>query len=581
MTFRPSLDAAAFHALIDAGLIAECLKALERAMPRSAGAVREAGDLLRLQRMCLARLGRFDEAARIGADVLALGDLTHDDCFRQAQILLQLGRGDAALPLAAAAVSGNPAALRYAATAVEAALTVDGGPARLLGALNQTLSAVASGRTGEYAPRASVLFPQHLSFGGGRLDHPSIRGLFDAASGVETDMPPADPGRLLCNLPALLRRAGDYADRLSVHPKVDRASAARFAASRIHAWIEPPSDWLLDFLSPYPVSLGQRPWVFCCDSLPQLFIPMLPHDGMTVTRETPEYWILKAHLESGRCLRILTHQPDSLGGLADFFDSRIIGDKTLHVNVWHRRFPPSSSRRRTCPRVWLFASSFFPSDAYFRRRGGIETLRAFFALADEFSDIELILRARLPSILPDGLTEKALNHPRVRYYPDPLDDEALNRLYAEADLFLMPCATVYRNSLAEALQAGLVPVVAETAGIHDFVRDDENGIVVSGLESVSRLSKNPPEFVHETALLWSNDLSSRTGFQAALERRLRDLLRDPAAFIRAADRNAAGTSGAIFTDADAVAFTAAMNEAAAQAEDMRRRPQPPPLSGLN
>lgn len=528
--------------------------------------MREAAPLLSMRRLCLARLGRFAEAAEAGAQLLETGVATTEDRFRQAQILLRLGCHREALPLAIAALLEAPLAPRHVATAVEAALLTTGGAARLSRSLSDLPIPAAPPKVAAQSP---VLFPQHLVFNSGRFDHPSIRGLFAAVPDIAFEMPDADPWRLLRHLPAALKRAAGYmAMLLDLSPGIDPAAAACFTASRLHAWTEPAGDWALDFLSPYPASLGQRPWVFCHDALPCLFLPMLPHDDMTVTADDPLYWIMKRHLESEHCLRILTHQPRTLGGLADFFDSRIIERKTVHVNTWHR--PQGGSERPLSKRArtWLFTSSFFPSDLFFRMRGGIETLCAFLTLSKEFPDIELILRSHLPSSLPDGLAQAAANHPRIRHYPEAVDEGTLARLYAEADLYLMPCPIIYRNGLAEALHAGLVPVVANTFGIEDFVRDGENGLVIDGLESIARLGSDPPEFVYRTSELWSNRMDIRSSFLAELENRLRLLLRSPEVFARLAANNRMTPSKAIFGQLDAGAFADCMHEALSMASRM-------------
>lgn len=559
-------DLASLQKLADAGLFEDCLQAMQGEQPREPAAMREAAALLGMQRLCLARLGRFTEAAEAGARLLETGAATTEDRFRQAQILLRLGRHREALPLAIAALLEAPLAPRHVATAAEAALLTTGGTARLSRALADL---PVPAPPPEVAAQAPVLFPQHLVFNSGRFDHPSILGLLAAVPDIAFEMPEGDPWRLLRHLPAALERASSYmAMLLELSPRIDPATAACFAASRLHAWTEPAGDWALDFLSPYPASLGQRPWVFCHDALPCLFLPMLPHDDMTVTPDDSLYWIMKRHLESERCLKILTHQPRTFGGLADFFESRIIERKTVHVNTWHRSQGNSQRPRSERAKTWLFTSSFFPSDLFFRMRGGIETLCAFLTLSKEFPDIELILRSHLPPSLPDGLTQAAANHPRIRHYPGTVDDGTLAQLYAEADLYLMPCPIIYRNGLAEALQAGLVPVVANTFGIEDFVQDGENGLVIGGLEAIARLGSDPPEFVYRTAELWSNQMEIRSGFLAELENRLRLLLRSPEAFARLAANNRMTPSKAVFGQLDAAAFADCMHEALSMASRM-------------
>ncbi|WP_372400669.1 glycosyltransferase (plasmid) [Azospirillum sp. HJ39] len=561
-----SRDLASLQKLVDAGLFEDCLQAMRGAQPREPAAMREAAPLLSMRRLCLARLGRFDEAAEAGARLLETEVATTEDRFRQAQILLRLGRHREALPLAIAALLEAPLAPRHVATAVEAALLTTGGTARLSRSLADLPIPAPPPKV---TARAPVLFPQHLVFNSGRFDHPSIRGLFATVPNIAFEMPDADPWRLLRHLPTALERASSYmAMLLESSPHIDPATTACFTASRLHAWTEPAGDWAFDFLSPYPASLGQRPWVFCHDALPCLFLPMLPHDDMTVTPDDGLYWIMKRHLESERCLRILTHQPRTLGGLADFFDSRIIERKSVHVNTWHRSQGRSQRPRPERAKTWLFTSSFFPSDLFFRMRGGIETLCAFLTLSKEFPDIELILRSHLPSSLPDGLTEAAANHPRIRHYPEAVDADTLAQLYAEADLYLMPCPIIYRNGLAEALQAGLVPVVANTFGIEDFVRDGENGLVIGGLESIARLGSDPPEFVYRTAELWSNRMEVRSGFLVELEDRLRRLLRTPEIFAHLAANNRTKPSEMVFGQLDATAFADCMHEALSMASRM-------------
>ncbi|MBP2316242.1 glycosyltransferase [Azospirillum soli] len=567
----PLPDASALHGLIEARRFEECLSVVRALMPRSPGAGAEAARLLGVERLCLARQGRWAEAAEAGARLLATGRGTADDRFRQAQILMRLHRHDDALPLAIAAVQEIPDAPRFIGAAVEAALVVANGPARLCRAL------AGMGDNGVPDPPSSkgaVLFPQELTFGNGRFDHPSIAGMFAAVPNLAVHKPTPALHCMLRHLPAILDRAVRYlAALLDVHPCVDRATAACFVATRLHAWTEPDDGWLFDFLSPFPASLGQRPWVYCHDFMPALFIPVLPVDEVQVTPDTALYWILKGHLEANYCIQILTHCPRTLGHLGDFFDSPAIAGKVAHVNTWHRPNKPVRKSPQMA-RTWLFTSSFFESDAFFYMRGGVETLNAFLVLAEEFPDIRLILRARLPEGLSPRLREAVAHHPRIDHYDSPVDEAVLDELFAAADLYLMPCPTIFRNGLAEALQAGLVPVVADTIGIGDFVRDDENGIVVGGLEAISKINLDPPELTFRTAHMWSDDRPACPDFFEELLGRLRHLHRTPAEFARLAAHNQTTMSDAVFGAMDQTRFADAMRESATRASDIRQRGEP-------
>lgn len=533
---------------------------------------------LGLRRMCLARLGRWEEAAAAGDALLASGAASVEDHYRQAQILNRLGHRRRALDLGLRALRCAPDDVRLLVPPLEAALAEPDLAPALVAALTALPSAPRPPAPPEGAGAdGTVLFPIRLAFGGTGRDHPSITGLTGAATGVRFEMGSGRAGML----PPLVAGFVPQALRLcaalcAVHPTVDRAAAAAFVANRVHEGLADDDSLALDFFSPFPLSVGKRPFVLCHDYLPSLFQPFLPFEDTTVDpRSSPWYWMTKALLESDHCLAILSHQPRTLGHIAGFFESRVIEARTTHVNV-HQNIgadpvePAVSDQGAPGTVTLLFTASATFTDENFYLRGGVNVLAAFATLSAEFPELRLIVRSPAPATLGPRLRAVLTGHPGIEWYPDFVPLDRLAGLHRRSDLFLMPGAILYRNGLVGAMRYGIVPVVADMLGIEDFIEDGVNGAVVKGRRYASITGRPPVLRQHLTPLIQAVDEPADAAFQAALVGTLRGLVADPGRRAALAARCRADAGRLACTQTDVTRFEGVIRDCLARSRRMRQ-----------
>jgi glycosyltransferase involved in cell wall biosynthesis len=521
---------------------------------------------LRLRRQCLARMRRFEEAAVCGQALLRhVGSMAEaEDYFRQSQLLLECRRWSEALETALRAAAKTPGDDRLAIPLAHAVLAESSLFDRLAEGLSglppddnhHAVTEQAEPRTSSRWIFVPLRLPYYRPYDGA---HPGTMGMVERAVDLGFHIPDRMPAAWRDTLLPALRHALTIIEPLmAIHPVVDRAAAARYVADRLPSLMADSGGARIDFLSNLPMTLGQRPWVLWFDVLGTLFQPFQPLEETCITRRTPCYWIIRAFLESKGCLRIITHYPIDNHPLDTFFNSRSISGKLVFINPSHTLGNPATPPSRPAPAIgrcgrkpvrMLFTSSFQSRDEGFFHRGGVDALAAFLELAQEHEDVELVIRAKLPLILGDDLRTKALEHPRILWIENHMPSEDYRALMASADLFLLPAVVLFRNGLAQAMEAGQVPVVADVAGVDSLVHSGENGIVVPGRRTLTTLDGSAGILRHNwVPLLQAVDAPADPAFYAAFTNALRHLLANRSEIQRMSERNLTRLTQAPFPD---------------------------------
>jgi glycosyltransferase involved in cell wall biosynthesis len=106
----------------------------------------------------------------------------------------------------------------------------------------------------------------------------------------------------------------------------------------------------------------------------------------------------------------------------------------------------------------------------FRRKGGVELLRAYGSLSDR-CELDVVTHEDLPGVGGGGpiRVHRGLSH----------DDTSLRRLFAEADIFVLPTlADCFPLAILEAMASGLAVVATDVGAIPEQVVDGETGLLV-------------------------------------------------------------------------------------------------------
>lgn len=479
--------------------------------------------LLRLRRQCLARMGRFAEAAEAGRAVLAR-EPEPEDGFRQAQILILCGFWEEAATVALAGWRRHPEDYRFVVPAAQAALA---DPALLaLFDAERPTSAPA-----EDAVSGRLFLPQRLPFYAAfDADHPGSMEMVRRTRNIVPVMPQTLRDGWQDMVSACIWEALPLVAAVAdLPPAVGRAAAACYVGARLPVLLADAGGAGLDFLTNVPFTLGQRPFVLWYDIVPTLFQPFQPFDSTDISPADPWFWIIRAFLESDRCLSILTHYATGTNPLARLFASPRIARKLVQVVPYETdgAIPTGEVRRPAAkPRRLLFTTSYAFQDEGFYYRGGVDVLAAFLTLAEEFPDIELILRTPLPVTLGAHLRKAVERHPRIRWLPGYLPAEEFHALVEGAHLLLLPSGVNYRNVVVHALKCGVVPVVADVLNMDELVTDGETGVIVSGRSSLYRVDETGRVVQNLLPLLQATDAPADPAFHTRFVDAVRRLLAD-------------------------------------------------------
>ena len=114
-----------------------------------------------------------------------------------------------------------------------------------------------------------------------------------------------------------------------------------------------------------------------------------------------------------------------------------------------------------------------PDDFYFK--GGLITIRTFLKLKDQFPNINLVIRCKIPS----ELKQEVENIPSIKIIEQELSRESLLQIYKQSDILLLPSRVFVLMTFLESMAYGLPIVALDTYAVHDYLRNNYNAFVVS------------------------------------------------------------------------------------------------------
>ena len=236
------------------------------------------------------------------------------------------------------------------------------------------------------------------------------------------------------------------------------------------------------FLTSMPYTFGQNPWVIEIEDPTTLFYPFVQNGGTCGLRiaESPYFPIVKALLESDQCKGIVTHVRSTADLVPTLFGSDAVRRKVyytpLGVKVPSRR---QRHRDRDGDQIHLlFINSWCQVPENFYVRGGLDILEAFAVLRERYPQLRLTLRTALPDL--DAHYHRILEGADVRVINRFLSAEEMSSLHADSHIFLLPAARIHIVSLLQAMSYGLAVVGSDGWGMEEYLRHEQNGLVVKG-----------------------------------------------------------------------------------------------------
>ncbi|MBX3325281.1 MAG: hypothetical protein U0223_16365 [Nitrospira sp.] len=184
--------------------------------------------------------------------------------------------------------------------------------------------------------------------------------------------------------------------------------------------------------------------------------------------------------------------PDTLKMLSLFLSDPIV-DRKLFPLVGEETADANSAvdiRQKTStarPR-FLFINSANQNPVNFFHRGGHLVLRFWEEFVASGRDGLLIMRCAKPR--DSDLREYGVDVPwaqaeigrSIIWDQGYLAGHEMHALMESAHFFLLPSVSLHSASIMEAMRVGAIPVVSDTVGISAYIRDEEHGIVLHGMQ---------------------------------------------------------------------------------------------------
>ncbi|MFO0878822.1 MAG: glycosyltransferase family 4 protein [Gemmataceae bacterium] len=240
----------------------------------------------------------------------------------------------------------------------------------------------------------------------------------------------------------------------------------------------------LTFLTSFPFTFGQNPWMVEIEDPTTLFFPMV-HNGRTSDlriHESPFFPVVKTLLESDHCKGIVTHMRSTAQLVPKLFGSETIRQKVFYTPLgvqlparWQKH---EGSRRDSEEIHLLFINSWHQLPSNFYLRGGLDILEAFDTLRIRYPQLRLTIRSRIPPL--DEHYHRILESGWVRVINRFSKAETMADLHAQSHIYLLPAARVHIVSLLQAMSYGLAVVASDGWGFDEYVEHERNGLMVRG-----------------------------------------------------------------------------------------------------
>ena len=240
-----------------------------------------------------------------------------------------------------------------------------------------------------------------------------------------------------------------------VKPYLERFKQLPEGAALTYAVLHPvfrPEPWILDMCGEQPHLLVGSEAMF------------RRFRGLVVrTLASPSCKGIISHVEAGK--RALLHALD-----APHLESKVL--------VIYPAVPPKGFRKE-CQReghirLLFVGSANIDSEWQFRDKGGLILLEAFDALRKRFTNLELVIRSRVPA----DVYAKYGHAPGVRIVRDILPWGEFEGLFQSADIFVCPAHLTPSMTFLDAMSYGLPIVTTDVWSTPELVQDGRTGLLV-------------------------------------------------------------------------------------------------------
>jgi hypothetical protein len=239
-------------------------------------------------------------------------------------------------------------------------------------------------------------------------------------------------------------------------------------------------DFDILFAHTTPTYSGGKPWIFHFESVPSLFMPFMFTGNTRGVDLKKQDWFnyVKKQLNSSNCLIIFSHMKSSLKILEKLFDEPKISKKLSHIplSIKTRRNSEIALKFKIgTPLRILFTNSLHGNPKSFFLRGGHHLLEAFADIRKHLPNAELTIRSRIPENLSNYLSSPYPDG--VKWIDSLINDEELDQLFLDHQIFALPAAGLHSHSLLRALAHGCVPILSDAFGYDEYVEKISDSVL--------------------------------------------------------------------------------------------------------
>lgn len=241
-----------------------------------------------------------------------------------------------------------------------------------------------------------------------------------------------------------------------------------------------------------PITVGDRPFLLHCESFLPIFFPFF-QQGTDFDRSRVESVrrFYRSLFENRNCLAIVSHIPDTLRQISEFFESGVIDKKlkALPIGLDQQYIAGSVSKSPDITK-FVFVNSAHQNPRSFALRGGISSLKLAVNLLRERQDVRFYFRCKRPSDAElaaygfDVRELSGLEASGISWIETYLSDQLQTKLISKSHFLLLPSANLHSVSIMSAMANGTIPIVTDTTGTEVYVTHRVNGIVLRGVRAI-------------------------------------------------------------------------------------------------
>lgn len=260
-------------------------------------------------------------------------------------------------------------------------------------------------------------------------------------------------------------------------------------------WLTSHIPGSIEFHHTSPLTTGERPFVFHCESLLPIFMPFA-YQGAGFLKDVNDlksfYGLLFA---SEKCLGIFSHLQVTLDQISQFFKNPKIDAKLgltrigVAQHVYTQLTAPRKEDIPDYPR-FLFTSSAQQHPVSFKLRGGYTALLFAIRYFEAGGKGEFIFRCGRPADaelkqfgINAGLLRQLEGRQQLLWIEGFLPENEQLSLFSQSDIYLLPSINLHSVSIMQAQLAGAIPVVTDTYGTDRFVEDNQTGLILNGVRA--------------------------------------------------------------------------------------------------